>query len=257
MEIKLFAESLTVAFDDQGQGRGFLVLHGGAGPRSVAGLSTALAVAGRVITPTHPGFDGTPRPDGYASVVELALSYLLLIEQLGLTDVIVIGNSIGGWIAAEMALRRSPRIAGMVLLNAVGIDAGAPALAVVDPARLAPEERAAKAFYDPQRFAFAPATPAAAALMQANQAALRIYGGAHFSHDPGLRARLAELRLATLVAWGESDGIATGAYGKVYADSIPGAHFQLIEKAGHFPQIEQLETVLASIKKFAADVDGR
>ena len=252
MEIKFFAETLSLTFDDQGQAQGpaFLVLHGGAGPKSVAGLSAALAGTGRVITPTHPGFDGHPRPDGFTSVSALALSYLSLIEKLDLTDVVVIGNSIGGWIAAEMALFASPRIAAMVLLNAVGIDGGSPALAVVDPSQLPPAERAAKAFFDPQRFAFGPATPEAAAMMLANLATLRVYGGTHFSHDPTLRPRLAQLRLPSLLAWGESDGISNRDYGKLYADSIPGAQFKLVREAGHFPQLEQLETVTALIKTF-------
>jgi len=75
-----------------------------------------------VIVPTHPGFGGTVRPDALASIGGLAALYGALLDELELTDVTVVGNSIGGWIAAEMALRDiHGRIASMVLLNAVGI----------------------------------------------------------------------------------------------------------------------------------------
>ena len=121
-EVELFSETLRLSFTDQGSGRAFLLLHGGAGPASMSGLGGALAKHARVIIPIHPGFDGTPRPDRFARVDDLVLAYLALIERLDLRNVIVVGNSVGGWLAAELALRRSPRLAGIILLNAVGIE---------------------------------------------------------------------------------------------------------------------------------------
>src|SRR5580704_7793391 len=117
------AGPLDVTADDRGEGRPFLLLHGGGGPQTVAGFAELLATKGpaRVVTPVHPGFGGTPRPDGLASIAGLAALYHELLDQLGLQDVTVIGNSIGGWIAAELALLGSPRISGIVLLDAVGI----------------------------------------------------------------------------------------------------------------------------------------
>src|SRR5271163_987492 len=112
---------LTV--EERGDGEPFLVLHGGAGPQSVAGFVQLLAEKdhNRVLTPTHPGFGGTSRPDELNSVAGLAALYGGLLDDLELEDVTVIGNSVGGWIAAEMALLGSPRISGIVLLDAVGI----------------------------------------------------------------------------------------------------------------------------------------
>src|SRR6202161_1106309 len=120
----LFSESLPLSVEDRGAGRVFLILHGGAGPASVTGLAEALASQVRTIVPIHPGFAGQPRPSWFRRVDDLVLAYLALLERLDVSEVVVIGNSVGGWIAAEMALRRSPRIAGIVLLNAVGIDSG-------------------------------------------------------------------------------------------------------------------------------------
>src|SRR5581483_8544732 len=92
------AVDLTV--DERGEGRPLLLLHGGAGPLSVANLADALAAQGglRVLTPTHPGFEGTPRPAALDNVPGLAAVYEALLERIGLTDVVVAGNSLGGWI---------------------------------------------------------------------------------------------------------------------------------------------------------------
>ena len=105
-------------------GTGVLVLHGGSGPITVAGLAAALARDAYVIVPTHPGFDGTPRPEGFDEVADLASAYLDLLDVLGLSSVLVFGSSVGGWIAAEMAVRDNHRVIGRVVLaNAAGIDA--------------------------------------------------------------------------------------------------------------------------------------
>ena len=113
---------VEVRIADYGAGQPFLVLHGGAGPASVIGFAEKVAAAHevRVLVPTHPGFDGTARPEA-RSIRGLAALYNTLLDQLDLHDVTVIGNSIGGWITAEIALLKSPRVSAMVLIDAVGI----------------------------------------------------------------------------------------------------------------------------------------
>lgn len=249
--IHLFLQTLPLAVTDRGKGRAFLVLHGGAGPASVSGLADALSSAGRVIVPTHPGFNGQPRPEWFRRVDDLALAYLALLERLDAEQVILVGNSLGGWIAAEMALRHSPRVAGLVLINAVGIDTGNPERPIVNPVSVPPAERAALAFHDPQRFAIAPATPQAQAVMAENHKAMTVYAGAPYAHDPALRQRLAAVTTPTLVLWGESDRIVDVSYGRRYAESIPGARFEAIPGAGHFPHIEQLNTVVTLIEHWS------
>lgn len=80
------------------------------GPQSVTAFAELLAASrdAHVLVPVHPGFGGTHRPDGLTGAPALARLYNGLIDQLGL-DVTVIGNSLGGWTAAEIALLRSPR----------------------------------------------------------------------------------------------------------------------------------------------------
>ena len=254
--IDLFAGTLRLSFAEGGAGRPFLLLHGGAGPASMYGLAESLSTKARTIVPTHPGFNGTPRPERFGRIDDLVLAYLSLIERLDLRDVVLVGNSVGGWIAAEMALRLSPRLAGAVLINSVGIDAGKPDLSIVDPTAVPPAERAALAFHDPQTFAAAPSTPDAAAAMLDNHKALRVYAGEPFMHEPTLRARLAKMQIPTLVIWGESDRIVSPGYGRVLASSIPQSRYATVAAAGHFPQIEQLAEVERLINAFAERCAG-
>jgi pimeloyl-ACP methyl ester carboxylesterase len=252
------AGPLGVTIDDRGQGRPFLLLHGGGGPQTAAAFAGLLAAQGpaRVITPTHPGFGGTPRPDGLASMAGLAALYRELLEHLGLREVIVIGNSIGGWIAAELALAGSPRLAGAVLADAVGIEvAGHP---VTDIFPLSMDELARLSYYDPAAFRIDPATMTEAqrAGMAANRTALRLYGGPRMA-DPTLRGRLAAITLPTLVLWGDADQIAGAGYGRAYAAAIPGARFEVLPETGHLPQIEAPEQLLRAVRAFAGGLAAR
>src|ERR1700678_385725 len=113
---------VTVA--ERGDGAPVLLLHGGAGPDSFAGFADELAARFpvRVLTPVNPGFDGTPRPGGLDSVRKLAEVYGRLLAELELTGVTVVGNSIGGWVAAELALAAPDRVAQLVIIGCVGLD---------------------------------------------------------------------------------------------------------------------------------------
>src|ERR1700760_648290 len=161
----------------------FLLLHGGAGPASVAAFGHLLAARkhARVIMPVHPGFDGTPRPENLSSVRDLARLYAGLLDDLDVWDVTVIGNSIGGWLAAELALLGSPRISGAVLIDAVGAEV--PGHPVTDVSGLRPDQLRALSFHDPVRFAPDPASTApdgpgpTPEMVQANMAALFAYAG--------------------------------------------------------------------------------
>ncbi|WP_229712874.1 alpha/beta fold hydrolase [Streptomyces fuscichromogenes] len=253
------ADGLAVTIDEYGanaEGTGVLLLHGGAGPRTMSGLATALSEHVFAVSVTHPGFDGTPRPDWCDSVADLAVAYLDLLDSLDLTGVMVIGNSIGGWIAAEMALRDTKgRIGALTLLNAVGIHAHLPANQVVDPRTLPPQAVTKLSFANAAfRPDFSTLTDQQRAAAAANQQTLAVYGGAGFTYDPKLRGRLRRITLPVLVVWGEEDGIANITYGRGYADSFPNSRFVPIPEAAHFPQIERLGQTLEAIGDFVDTV---
>jgi pimeloyl-ACP methyl ester carboxylesterase len=231
----------------------FLLLHGGAGPQSVTVFAELFAAArgARVLVPVHPGFGGTPRPAGLASVPQLAELYESLLARLGLRDVTVIGNSVGGWITAEIALRHSPEVSGIVLIDAVGIEV--PGHPVADFFAMTMDEVFTRTFHDPGPFRFNPAAlpPAAQAVAAGNRAALAAYAGRSMS-DPTLARRLADVRVPALVLWGDSDAIADPSYGRAYAAAIPAARFLLLKDTGHAPQQETPDLVLHAMPKDAA-----
>jgi pimeloyl-ACP methyl ester carboxylesterase len=240
---------VEVTVEDTGSGRPYLVLDGGAGPQSVIAFARLLAERGRnrVLVPTHPGFGGTSRPKGLDSVAGLAALYIGLLGDLGLADVTVIGNSVGGWIAAEMALLGSPRVSRLVLLDAVGIEVeGHP---VADVSGLSVPEIQALSFHDPSRFRLDPATvtDAQKAIMAANAAALAVYAGSQAMADPTLFGRLTGVAVPCLVLWGESDQIVVPSYGRAYASAIPGARFEALSATGHMPQMETPELVVQAL----------
>src|SRR5215467_11126299 len=106
--------AVQVTVQDRDRIRPFLLLHGGGGPATMTGFADLLAerTHARVLLPTHPGFGGTRKPSALSGVAELARTYVALLNQLDLTDVTVIGNSFGGWLAAEIALLANPRVSG-------------------------------------------------------------------------------------------------------------------------------------------------
>ena len=112
---------------ERGKGRPLLFLHPGHPSGRLdpkAPVLEALAADARVLAPTHPGFGSTPAPRELTTVDDLAYLYLDLLDTLDLRDVVVVGVSLGGWIAAEMAVKSTERISALVLANAVGIKPG-------------------------------------------------------------------------------------------------------------------------------------
>jgi pimeloyl-ACP methyl ester carboxylesterase len=249
-----FADGLTVRVDERGSGRPILVLHGGGGPQSVAGFAVALAERAYVLSPIHPGFAGEPLPEWFNSIDDLALTYLELLERLDLHEVMVVGFSIGGWIAAELAVRDTTRLSSIVLVDAVGIQVDGHEIADVFP--LTPYELSALSYHNPAAFRIDPATlsPEQVAAIAGNFQALGVYGRGPGMRDPKLRRRLGRVRIPALVVWGESDGVVDPDYGRAYAQSLPNARFTLIPEAGHVPQIEQLERLLALVWEFADSI---
>ncbi|GHO93490.1 alpha/beta hydrolase [Reticulibacter mediterranei] len=249
-----FADGLVVRIDESGSGRPILVLHGGASAQSVMGLASALSNHAHVFVPTHPGFEGEPRPDWFDRIDDLALTYLELLEKLDLQDVLVIGSSVGGWIASEMAVHDTSRLSGIVLIDAVGIQVdGHP---VVDVSSITPNELLALSFHNPAAFRIDPATvtPEQAALSAGNIKTLYLYDQGLHMADPKLRRRLRRVTIPALVVWGESDRVVDSEYGRAYAQALGNAHYELIPEAGHLPQLEQPEHVLNLVLYFANTV---
>lgn len=240
--------AVSVTMRDEGEGEPILLLHGGAGFDSVAGFATSLAAAGpaRVVTPLLPGFGGTARPADLQTPRDVARLYARLLDDLDLQGVTVVGNSLGGWIAAELALAGSPRLRGLVVIDAVGL--ASVEHPVADFFSLTMDEVVALSFAHPDAFRIDPAamTDDAQRIATGNRAALLAYGTTTMA-DPGLRARLAGITLPTSVIWGAADRMVTPEYGREYAAAIPTARFHVLPDAGHLPQLEAPDALTALV----------
>ncbi|UWE10492.1 alpha/beta fold hydrolase [Actinacidiphila bryophytorum] len=237
------ADPVDITVQDHGGDRPFLLLHGGGGTPTMAGFAALLAgrTGSRVLLPTHPGFAGTPKPAGLTGVTALARAYAAMLEQLGLTGVTVVGNSFGGWLAAEIAALNSPRVTAAVIVDGMGVEV--PGHTLLDVRGLSRAELLAHSFHDPAK---APVPPGGGTGPSPDVQALVGYTGPAMS-DPALAGRLAAVGIPVHVLWGESDRVVTPAYGREFAAAIPKATFTLLPRTGHLPQVETPEDVLAAL----------
>jgi pimeloyl-ACP methyl ester carboxylesterase len=209
-----------------------------------------------VIAPTHPGFGRAPAPDWLTTVDDLAYLYLDLLDELGLTGVTLVGASLGGWIAAEMAVKSTARISRLVLANPVGIKVGdRETRDLADIYSIFDKQIAELAYVNPQI-----GTPDRAKLsedellfMAKSREATARYAWSPYLHDPKLKGRLHRIRVPALVLWGAGDRIASPGYGRAFAEAIPGARYQEIPNAGHFPHLEQPDALARQIAAFAGE----
>ncbi len=242
-------EDLEITFTEAGTGRPVLILHGGGGPFTVAGIADHLAETMHTITPTHPGWNGTDRPAWLSGIDDVALAYLQYLEDNDLHDVLVIGSSLGGWVGSEMAVRDGAGlITGLILIDAVGISVdGHP---IRDFFALDARGVAKYAWHDSDRFYMDPANVPAeqAARTKANMTTMRAIAGS--MHDPKLMRRVARVRIPVLAVWGDSDGIVTPAYGAAYANAFRNGRLEVIKDAGHLPHIEQPAATFAVIDAY-------
>ena len=125
MEVtKLRVADVDLEVVECGRGRPLLFLHGGGGFEARQPFVVPLSAKRRLIAPSHPGFGKSDLPDWLDSVDDIAHLYLELMDRLDLRDLDVVGCSIGGWIAAEMATKSLERIRRLVLVSPVGIKVG-------------------------------------------------------------------------------------------------------------------------------------
>jgi pimeloyl-ACP methyl ester carboxylesterase len=171
-----------------------------------------------------------------------------------LSDAVLMGFSMGGWTAAEMAVMTTERIAKLILVDAVGVKPGGREdRDIADIFALRPENLAKLMWHDT---ANAP-DPAAMSdeqmqVMISNRTALAMYTWDPYMHDPRLQHRLHRIDVPTLLIWGESDGLVTTDYARAYRDMIPGAVLEIIAEAGHSPQTEQPKAFVEQVVQFAS-----
>jgi pimeloyl-ACP methyl ester carboxylesterase len=227
---------------ERGSGRPLLFLHAENGIEPAAAAIEALAKGARVIAPTHPGFGRSDLPKGMRTVDDLSYFYLDFLDQLDLRGIAVVGVSLGAWIAAEIAVKSTARLSRLVMANAVGVKVGdRETRDIADMFALTEKEYLDIAYCDPavgtRDYKALPDAEVLAAA-RAREATARFAWNPYF-HNPRLKSRLHRVRIPTLFLWGTHDRMLSESYGRAYCAMIPGARFDLIERAGHFPDQEQ------------------
>jgi pimeloyl-ACP methyl ester carboxylesterase len=251
----LVVNGVTIEAVQAGQGRPILFLHPGIGIEPEAPVLAALAAGGRLIAPSHPGFGTSQLPKGMSAVDDLAYFYLDLLDQLDLRDVLLVGVGLGGWIAAEVAVKNTARLSQLVMANAIGIKVGdRETRDIVDIWSMNPEDLDKLAYFDPQagRHDYANLPQAVSLAAARNREAYARLCWSPYMHNPKLRGRLHRIRIPTLFLWGTADRILSDNYGRAYCAAIPGARFEPIERAGHFPHLEQPEEFARRVLAFGS-----
>lgn len=240
----------------KGEGKPLLLLHGMDGVEALAPLIDRLASTHKVYAPSHPGFGGSDLPRSFSTVDDLGYFYLDLLDQLDLREVLLAGFSFGGWVAAEMLVKNSARIALSVLGAPFGIEtANRKDRRVVDIFMCDGGTLERKSQVTPApRLDLAALPEETLERRVRNAEATMLYGWSPYMCNPKLRHRLHRITTPTLVLWGEDDAIASLDYGRDYASLIPQALFETIPECGHRIYVDRSDVAARSIDGFARRV---
>ena len=240
-----------LSFQRGGNGMPLMYLHGTDGLAEWPAMLDTLAGKFDVIAPDHPGFGASEIPGWIDDVSDVAYLYLDAIEKLGLSSLHVVGQSLGGWIALEMAIRSTQRLRSLTLISSAGIHVkGVPK---ADIFMIDPEEQARLAYADPK--AGEAAAERVAADKYQDLAILNRIASARFGwqprfFNPRLERWLHRVNVPTHVIWGEEDRIIPLAYGEAFHRLIPGSKLTTIPNAGHLPHVERAEAVTKAVHAF-------
>lgn len=235
-------QEARIEVERRGRGKPLLLLHGEDTYEAGLPLIDELARKFEVIMPWAPGFGRSTLPESVRNVEDISYLWLDLLDRLNIKNVAVMGFSVGGWAAAEMATKDCSRLSRLVLVDPVGIKVGGPfdrdiadiyfnsfdkvrAMKFADPAK---DPRDLAKLSDAEAFAVA----------RHREMVAKLCWQPYF-HNPSLKFRLNRISVPTLVVWGASDGIVSPAYGRAFAKRIKGARFVSIPRAGHLPHVEQ------------------
>ena len=237
----------------RGSGPPLLFLHDEAAldfwPPALERLARRFAV----IAPEHPGFGGSAMPDWLDRPADLGCFYLDLLARLDLAGVHLAGAALGGWVAAELAIRNTQRLASLTLLGATGILV--PGLSGLDTFVTGDEQTIRDLFHDraPAEAAIARAlAPEREDTMLRDKMATAKLTWQPRQHDPHLGKWLHRIDVPTLIVWGAEDRVLPRDYADAWRRAVPGAEVVLLPECGHLPHIERPEAVAAAIEGFVS-----
>ena len=235
-----------------GSGTPLLYLHGASGAPAVMPFMEKLARRYDVLVPEHPGFGLSDEPAWLENIHDLAYFYLDLLRALDLRHVHVVGSSLGGWLALEMAVRDTSRIDSLLLVGPAGISV--PGIRPGDLFLWSPEELVRNLFFDQrlaeQRLA-EPMTPELLDVALKNRHTFARLGWEPRLHDPFLHKWLHRIGVPVKIVWGENDRVLPAAYAQEFQKLMPGASVEIVRRCGHLPQAEKPDAFCEIVFGFA------
>ncbi|HZN52065.1 MAG TPA: alpha/beta hydrolase [Methylomirabilota bacterium] len=226
-----------------GQGAPLLVLHGAGGNRGWTRWLDQVSERFTVWAPTHPGFGRSDDADWMDGIDDLARFHLWFIEAAGLGRPHLLGHSIGGWTAAEMATMSPGAIDRLILVAPVGLkpEQGE----ILDVFYYSPPQLLTMTVHDPKtvpewnELYGRPPTPAEIEIATRNREMAARLTWKPYMHNPRLAHFLPRVTNPTLIIWGREDRIVPVECGEQYRRLLPAATLTVLERCGHLPPIEQ------------------
>jgi pimeloyl-ACP methyl ester carboxylesterase len=264
----LTVQGRTVQLYEAGGGDPLLYLHGAADMHGAAAdpfaFHDALADRFRLIAPAHPGCVGTNEDDSLESIDDLVFHTLEVMDELGLESVNVVGNSIGGWLAAEIAARNPERVRKLVLIGATGLFvSGAPTgdlFMAVQPRDGGIADLRSMLFSDGEgdlaQTLFPDAhtdKPQGMRRYQVFRFSSRIGFKPPYFYHPKLRDRLHRYKGPALVVWGGKDGFVPVSHAAAYGDALAGGTVDVIDGCGHAVMLEAPDVVANKVTAFLSN----
>jgi len=241
-----------------GNGPPVLVLHHDVGSPERPAFHDALARHFTVFAPSHPGYDGSPRPDWMRSVRDLAVVYQALLAGHERTrtsgTVTLVGLGFGGWIAAEMATMAPRAFRRLVLVGAMGLKPERGEIA--DQALLSYIDYVRRGFADQSAFdRIFGAEPPTSQLEQwdLNREMTFRIAWKPYMYNPALPHLLGGVATPALVVWGRDDRIVPLECGERYAKALADARLEVVEGAGHFVDMETPDELAGLVTRFASE----
>ncbi len=250
-ESKINIRGCEVLMRRGGNGETALFLHGASGVAGWIPAFQSLSDTYDLMVPDHPTYGRSDEPEWLDSMDDLAMFYLDLMDELDLDGVHLIGNSLGGWLAMEIAIRSCTRIKSLTLVGAAGIRIkGKP---IADIFMMDPDDLVREIFVD-QTFADnilgMELTEEQTDIQIRNRVATARLGWQPRLFNPNLRKWLHRITVPTHVIWGDSDKIVDPVYAAEFGSVIADSEVTMIEQAGHLPHVEKAGPFVDAVNGF-------
>ncbi len=234
-----------------GSGAPLLFLHGAGGPMIGAPFLDELAKHFTVYAPAHPGFGAGEGIEHLDDIIDFALYYLDFLDELQIDNPHIVGHSMGGMLAAEIAALAPYQLKRLVLVSPAGL--WLDEKPIPDFFTFTPQQMVKAALHDPE----GPLGQMLLKQFESPEMMLEMHKSLASAGkflwpipDKGLKKRIHRIQCPTLVLWGASDKLIPPAYGKAFLKAISGARLVTLNSSGHLPMLEEQDAFVQAVTNF-------